>query len=305
MDAQAEQLLLDIGNQLDAGIFPRVKIGGVVMPGEPSRPLSHRGKEKADGERQERQGSRQPEQPGPRRGGPRPGPGELGEPRSPGRPRPAGETAPVVSALGQYEQEVGALQAIYPGAQQWTTQRGLWLVVPASLLPGLREHAVFLVGASSAARIVRSWAFWADPMSLPTWIGPRHTNFGDGSICAFEPADGTWNFGDPLLDLIDIYTVWALRHLHLRHTGRWPGPQSVHRPYERLLEIRLDERCGCSAPRGTYGQCCRPRDLDRDRIADAVDFAIFSGWEIRHPPAAVEAFMSCRSKHISLLDGLI
>lgn len=177
--------------------------------------------------------------------------------------------------------------------------------MPAGLLPNLREHAVFLVGVSSAERVVRGWAFWADPMSLPVWIGPRHTNFGDGSICAFEPADGTWAFGDGLVDILDIYTVWALRHLHLRHTARWPGPQSVHRPYERLLEIRPEERCGCPAPQGTYGECCRPRDLARNRIADAVDFAIFSRWEIRRPPPEVVRFMSLPDNDTSLLEGLI
>jgi hypothetical protein len=46
MDAQAKQFLLEIGNQLDAGIFPKVKNEGFVMPGEAPRPLPNQGVEK-------------------------------------------------------------------------------------------------------------------------------------------------------------------------------------------------------------------------------------------------------------------
>lgn len=181
----------------------------------------------------------------------------------------------------------------------------MWLLVKAGLLPGLREHALFLIGVSLANCVVRSWAFWGDPIWLPVWIGPRHTNFGDGSICAFEPEDGTWNFGDSLIELVDLYSVWALRHLHLRHTGRWPGPQSVHRPYERILEIRPDEQCGCATSRGTYERCCLHSDLGRDRIADAVDFAIFSRWQLRRPLYEVEQFMASSCKNVDILDGVL
>lgn len=305
MDAQAEQLLLEIGIQLDAGIFPKVKNGGFVMPGEPSRPLPNRGKEKSDGEGQEREGPRETGESRPWRGDPRPRPGQLGRPRPSGPLWAAGKAAPVVSALDQYEQEVSALQAIYPDARSWRTQRGVWLAVRARLLPGLREHALFLMGVPAVTGVVRSWAFWVDPIFLPVWIGPRHTNFGDGSICAFEPADGTWSFGDSLIELVDMYAVWALRHLHLRHTGRWPGPQAVHRPYERLLEIGSDERCGCPTPRGTYSRCCRSRDLGRDRIADAVDFLIFSRWQLRRPLPVVEQFVSTGFRNIEMLERLI
>ena len=304
MDAQAEQLLLDIGIQLDAGIFPRVKNGGFVMPGDPSRPLPNQGEEKRDGKREKREGPRQPLEPGARRRHPGQWP-EAGGPRQAGRPRPAGQAAPVVSALGQYEQEVGALQAIYPGVRSWKMPSGLWLAVEAGLLPKLRERVLFLIGVPASLGMVRSWAFWVDPIALPAWIGPRHTNFGDGSVCAFEPADGTWSFGDPLTELVDLYTVWALRHLHLRHTGRWPGPQAVHRSFERLVEIRADERCGCASPRGRYGECCRERDLARDRIADAVDYLAFARWEIRKPLPAAREFVVTGMRNIALLRDLL
>jgi hypothetical protein len=279
------------------------------MPGGSPRPLHLLGLEKNDAERQRRKGPWKPEQPGPRWGEPRPRSRESGQPwesRSTGRPRQAGETAPVVSTpIGNaYEEAVGALAAIYPGARRWTTKEGMWLLVQSRLLAGIRQHALFLVGVSLAGAFVRSWAFWADPIARPVWIGPRHTNFTDGSICAFEPSDGTWVFGDPLVELLDIYSVWALRHLHLEMVGRWPGPQAVHRPYERLLEIRPDEQCGCGSPGQTYALCCQPRDLARDRIADAVEFAIWCRWTLRQPPEAVVDFV--RNPHeVGYLDGLL
>ena len=124
----------------------------------------------------------------------------------------------------------------------------------------------------------------------PAWIGPRHTNYPDGSICAYEPSDGTWSFGNPLVELFDLYSVWALRHLHLRTFGRWPGPQAVHRPYERLLELNPEEHCGCGSQARTYAECCRPEDFDGDRIRDAVDFMFWSGGTLRAPPLAVVDF---------------
>lgn len=179
----------------------------------------------------------------------------------------------------------------------------MWLLVPSRLLPDLRQHALFLVGVSYAGAAVRSWAFWADPLARPAWIGPRHTNFPDGSVCAYEPSDGTWSFGEPLVDLLDLYSVWALRHLHLLTFGRWPGPQAVHRPYERLLEINPEEHCGCGQDR-RYVDCCRDRDLARDRIADAIDFLLWSGGTLRTPPQAVVDFVVSQSE-IERLDDLL
>jgi len=165
----------------------------------------------------------------------------------------------------------------------------MWLWVPSPLIPGLRQHALFLLGICYAEAYIRSWAFWGDPLARPAWIGPRHTNFPDGSICAYEPSDGTWGFGEPLIALIDLYSVWAVRHLHLLIFGRWPGPQAVHLPYERLLEISPEEHCGCGQDR-RYADCCRPRDLARDRIVDAVDFLFWSRGTLRSPPQAVMDF---------------
>lgn len=196
------------------------------------------------------------------------------------------------------------LQKIYPGVQLWEQEQGVWVLVESGLFPGLRQHAMFLVGVSYLRATVRSWAFWGDPLAAPSWIGPRHTNFPDGSICAFEPTDGTWLFGEPLVALLDLYTVWAVRHLHLRIFGRWPGPQAVHMPYERVLELNADEHCGCGESNRRYGECCRGKDLTRNRIKDAVEFFFWSGGVLRSPPAPVERFVRERQGVEALADWL-
>ena len=150
------------------------------------------------------------------------------------------------------------------------------------MLDGLPRHARFLIGISYLWPFVWSWGFWAHELMSPVWIGPRHTNFYDGSICAFEFADETWIFGQPLVKLMDLYTVWALRHLHLEVVGTWPGQQVAHYAIERLSEQRDTELCGCGGMQ-TYGECCKSNDESKIEVADAVQFA----WFPRTPPLSV------------------
>jgi hypothetical protein len=186
----------------------------------------------------------------------------------------------------------------------WKQEECIWLLVESGVLPGLRQHALFLVGLSYTRATVRSWAFWVDQFSLPSWIGPRHTNYPDGSICAFELSDDTWFFGDPLVELLDLYTVWSLRHLHLQTFGRWPGRQAVHRPYERLIEIHSDELCGCGSETAKYAECCQPRDSASNRIRDVLDYMLWSGWGLRAPPQAAVQFATTRQR-VETLNSLI
>ena len=269
-----------IGRQLDRGVFPKVWDGGIVKPSEPAGSSLTLGAEKPDGKRAERR---------PETGS---GPRAAGGHGQAGGSRPAGAAAPVFGAEPQahYEEELGALAEAYPGTQLWRQEQGLWVMTRSSLLPGLRRHAMFVTCVSFARKVARSWAFWGDPLAAPGWIGPRHTNFPDGSICAFEPTDGTWSFGDSLVVLLDLYTVWALRHLHLELLGRWPGYQAVAQPYERLLELRPDEYCGCGKSNKLYGDCCREKDLAGDRIGAAVRFFFFSGGRLREPPEPIVRF---------------
>ena len=85
-----------------------------------------------------------------------------------------------------------------------------------------------------------------------------------------------------------------LQHLHLKDFDRWPGAQVAHFAYERLIELKDDELCGCGSIDKRYVDCCKPNDLKRDRVADATKY-IFDGWADRKPPEDVMRFMSERN----------
>jgi hypothetical protein len=174
----------------------------------------------------------------------------------------------------------------YPRTVCWRQNQGYWLLVESAIFDNFDRAAVFLVGISTEHRIARAWGFWGESGVTRRWIGPRHTNFPDGSICSFVPADGTWLYGDPIIELIDLYTVWAMRHLHLENFGRWPGSQDAIYPFERLAEFHEDEICSCGSQL-RYGKCCRKSDLARNRISDAIVFALRSETKRRQPPAPI------------------
>lgn len=290
MEARALDMLARIGDQLDQHVFPCVANGGVVVLNDSAVP-STRSTEKNHGREQKR--------------GPAAGPrqGTTGRQGSPGGPRPSGDAASVIGSgfQAQYEVELRALEGQYPGAQFWHQEDGIWILTPSHLLLGIQQHAMFLTGISFPGQSVRSWAFWAAAVAFPEWIGPRHTNFPDGSICAFEPLDGVWVFGDPIVHLLDIYSVWALRHLYLREFGRWPGHQSIHFAGERLLELRGDEHCGCSNGDRLYADCCMPSDLVGNRVAMVLDFLWVTGG-VRRPPEAIKRFVRSNQQPPSLGD---
>ena len=295
MRAEALEMLKEIGRQLDRDVYPRVWNGGVVTPSEPTGSPSTVGLEKEDVKR----AKGRPET------GPRPG--AAGGQGPAGGSRPAGAAAPVVGAelQARYEEELaGAVVETYPGTQLWRQEQGFWLMTESTLLPGLRQNAIFVTCVCFDRKMARSWAFWGDPLVAPAWIGPRHTNFPDGSVCAFELSDGTWLFGHSLVLLLDLYTVWALRQLHLQVLGRWPGYQAVAQPYERILELRPDEYCGCNWSDRLYGECCRDSDLARDRVADAISFFFFSGGRLREPPESVVSFARDRKNPPRISDLL-
>ena len=178
----------------------------------------------------------------------------------------------------------------------------MWLKTTSDLLPGLGLGAIFYTcflyrPLPPPIPPFRAWGFWSNL----EWIGPRHTNFPDGSICAFDPMDGTWQVGDPIVELLDIYTLWAVRQLHLRVYGRWPGAQSVPHVHERLEEFRDHELCGCAfGAAKTYAECCKPRDLKRSRIHEAIKFTLWSQGGLRKPPREVLAFSAGFSSPPSL-----
>jgi hypothetical protein len=293
MRTDIETSLREIGDQLDSFLFPLVKNGGIVVPSRPAIFLDRLGKEHEHakaGQRRSEAGSRE-RQPVWQR--PPAGTQSSAGARSSNGSGTPGHATSLVSAdlRKKYSGELDAIEKAYPGMQHWQHNDGMWLLVESSLLPGLAPKANFAVGIPFGGHVVRSWGFWGSSAIGFEWIGPRHTNFPDGSICAFEPTDQTWVIGAPLVELLDLYTLWALRHLHLRAFGRWPGHQAVPHPYERILELRKDEYCGCANSHKFYGQCCRKSDLARNQIAEAINFTCLTAGGLRKPPNVVVRFM--------------
>lgn len=278
---QPIEILGKLGQQLDADIFPRVDNHGIVIPGDADGSDFFRAKEKSH----ERQGTRRPR--------------TRSWTRPHGRQRTASgswtpcQTSPTVCTdlRALYRNELTEVLQAYPETQIWQQDDGLWLQTESLLLPGLNQKAVFLTGVPfSRVRLTRGWGFWMGiPMNHPQWIGPRHTNMPDGSICAFDPNDGTWEVGMTLVSLLDLYTLWALRHLYLQTFGYWPGRQVAGYVIERLLELRPTEHCGCGRNK-PYGECCRPADLKADRLFETMKFSDLGGFH-RFPPKAISEFV--------------
>ncbi len=191
----------------------------------------------------------------------------------------------------------------------------MWLLAKSSVLPGLDREALFLVALPyRSGPGPRSWAFWT-AADQSAWIGPRHTNFGDGSICAFSPDEGAWSEGGDLRTLLDLYTVWALRHLHLEVFGRWPGKQYAlygadprAQAWYRLREGRDDELCGCGSETRRYAQCCKPADLQMDCIELMKIFQRYvpsGGFSSRCPPPSLVAFIEGRSALPRIMEVMV
>ena len=276
MNAHAAALLLEIGKQLDADVYPRVTNGGLVVLSEIDVPQTVSTEVKYGTEEARGSATRSRS-------------GTVGRQRASGGSWPPSAAASIVGAdpRTQVEEQLGGLQEQYPGTQHWRQDDGIWLLIPTRLIPGLDHYAVLVLAIQYETGLVRSWAFWANHMLPPLWVGPRHTN-ADGSICAFDVADGTWTWVKPLVTLIDLYTIWVVRQLHIKVYGRWPGKQAVHVAGEMMLEFDPQEYCGC--PNGTkrYADCCMDKHLAGNRIRDSLNFYWLFG--LRSPPAEVVAF---------------
>lgn len=276
-------MLREIGSQLDLDIYPVVKNGGVVAPGEPTKNKPFLGeKEKTNEEQRQRRSET-----GPRTGTTR----RQRQAERGGAPSPASSIiCPDLQVT--YKGELSSVQEAYPNTRVWHQPEGLWLLSESALLPGLQQKVLFLIGIPFVrTRVVRCWGFWVGvPLKYPAWIGPRHTNFPDGSVCAFDPSDKAWRIGDPIVRLLDLYTLWAFRHLHLQILDHWPGKQVATIPYERITELRENEFCGCGGSNKLYRDCCREKDLTRNLFAEYNYFMLRTGG-IRRPPDSVVNFI--------------
>lgn len=294
-DYEVGVLLKKIGSQLDQGQYPRIYNNGIVQPGDTFVVSSIPGEVNTDGSKR------------PRRSKTRSWNGAAGGQRETSRPWAASQTSQVFSAdlRDAYEEEISVIQNVYPETVIWRQEEGLWLLSESKLLLGLDKKATFLTAIPYSKNVAqKSWGFWSTAIS-DEWIGPRHTNFPDGSICAFDPKDKTWMAGESIVKLLDLYTLWAFRHEYLKHYGRWPGHQSVPLVYERLNELKDDEYCGCENSTLLYSECCKQHDHNQSVIQSLLEFMRFTRGNIhRHPPREIIDTMKHRRSPPSM-EGLL
>ncbi len=296
---EARERLRMIGEELDVNSFPSVLDGGFVMPRRTAVPFIRGEVNDRDRERRSEAWKFQPHQQ-PR--APRSRNTDMeGSLRNTTRVRtPSAASSLFVSDDGQIVEQLSGVLRSYPASKLKLCEGGVWLLVKSELLAGASRAATFLIACPLATEL--------SELGLLELVSSPKSRFGldldiqisqtDRSV-PFDLADKTWVFGDSLVSLIDIYTVWAIRHLHLEFYGRWPGPQSVPDPYERTNELLLDEQCGCARPVGSYGECCAQQDRRRNMVDDAVRFMMNMNGGHRAPPRQVVDAASSNS-----LDGL-
>lgn len=277
----ARMELQRIGEVLDARQAVRVKDGGIIILDPES--ASTAVQEKND---EQRQGAGRPAARSRQRSARRQGPSR--------RSRPPGTQPRLLCLSAAYQQQLEDVRRAYPGATITLDEHGVWLSARSQLLAGIGREAIFLIALPDKSEVEpRGWAFW-DQGGEIEWIGDRHTNFFDGSVCAYSTAnDRAWSPGGDLRTLLDLYTVWALRHLHLAVIGRWAGrqyalldPAGRPMPYYRLMEFRDGELCSCDSG-SRYGNCCKPHDLAQNFPSVVRQFqALHQGRGIhdRQPP---------------------
>lgn len=277
MTPEARDVLLRIGAELDGHRQVRVRIGGIVAA---DTAPSVETKETED---VERQAETRPAA-GSRTRTAR-GQGKARRPRSSGSAPHLGSD----DLRACYETQIGELQQAYPSAKVVaSSEQGMWLQVESAVLDGIDRSATFLVAVPFVPGFhPRAWGFWNFNSGL-RHIGQRHTNFPDGSICAYVPESGTWNEGGRLDALIDLYSVWAVRQLHLEFLRRWPGRQFSSHPFYSLAEFKDDELCSCDKhePPRRYGECCKPEHLKVGWVALKAHFERTKGVRLsdRNPP---------------------
>lgn len=230
------------------------------------------------------------------------------------RSRPSGAASRIGGNVlrDRYEGQVRRLAEAYPTLQTFPDEDGTWLFARSSIISGLTREATFLVALPyRSGPGPRAWGFWTAAAQPPMWIGPRHTNFGDGSVCAFSPNEGAWSEGGDLQTLFDLYSVWALRHLHLEVLGRWPGKQyglvgadARVQAYYRQVECKDDELCGCGSETRRYADCCKASDLRWDFVESATLFLhhVHGGFCTRQPPNSVVHFIKGQSAIPKMAD---
>lgn len=220
--------------------------------------------------------------------------------------RAAGEA----SRIGRIDEQAAGVEGLdnlssaYPAIIKFSND-GLWIIVMSKPLGRGGPQVTFVVAYPYLAKVEpRAWGFWKLG-EFPKFIGPRHTNFPDASICAFGPDDGAWKRADGVVALLDLYSTWVIRQLYFQHFDRWPGRQHGASALYRRTEFSSEEWCGCGSGL-RYGQCHEVSDklLSEDEAREQHRQKLGSDYGPRKPPKSVIKFIrSGWSKIPSLKDA--
>lgn len=287
--ADALTVLQRIGEEFDQHHTLRVLRGGVIQPSI-GRPSSH-----PLGEVSEDEGSRKPA------GSERPATGQ-GQGSAKGNPagtRPGPSAGQVLRERGVEPKLVADIEGATDAQQGYPQLRArlaglvIWLEGEMEPVPGLGHAARVRISYPSDTTIpVRAWAWW----KKGKWIGPRHTNYGDGSICAYEVLDRSWTRAMPLVGYIDQVAGWITRHIHLLEFGRWPGHQVLHTARERLIQHQPGEICGACKSGRRYEDCHKPADMQLGRMAIDQEYRRHFGKAVQRPPETELGFQEAALK---------
>lgn len=174
---------------------------------------------------------------------------------------------------------------------------GLWIIVKSSPLGSEGPQVTIVLGYPYLAEIEpKAWAFWKLG-EFPKFVGPRHTNFPDASICAFGPGD--WDRTDGVVALVDFYSTWLIRQLYFQEVGSWPGRQHGASPLYRRREFSSEEWCGCGSGK-RYGECHQAADAILSDEAAAAEHRKVMGSDYgpRKPPKSIMQFARSGFKRV-------
>lgn len=222
-------------------------------------------------------------------------------------PRRAPGEAPRVGIVDQQVPRLAGLAELYKAYPTIIKEGdfGLWIIVTSKPLGGDGPQVTFVIAYPYSDKgLPKAWAFWKLG-DFPKFIGPRHTNFPDASICAYGPQDGAWERADGLVALVDLYSTWALRHLYFQYFDRWPGRQYGASALYRRIEFSGEEWCGCGGSL-KYAACHKATDalVDEEVARDEHRQTMGSDYGPRRPPKSVMNFArSCWRKIPSFRDA--
>jgi hypothetical protein len=191
-----------------------------------------------------------------------------------GRPTGSGNALRSGRARELYGADARSLIEHY-NAQISEAEGGIWAAIECRPLGRRGPECHFLIALPFNQRIMPRALSFAKVGRGARPLGLRHTNFPDASVCAFARDERAWHYEDGAVALVDIFSLWALRQLHFKTFGWWPGPQLGQGAFYRRAELRAEEFCGCASGK-RYRECHLASDiLISDESGRAEFYSLF------------------------------